>query len=155
MNSLKAQILKPTAENFLFCSQVLHNGGLVSFPTGIYWTMEGTTILETVYGLGANALNRDAVCDIFKAKNRPFNGWFLNILYLFVDPVIVHVLSEEDAERYIDVSNEVESWIGTHFQERRIFHSLATSFWPGPLTIVMKAKEVLPKERTRPLFFVI
>ncbi|CBK21291.2 uncharacterized protein [Blastocystis hominis] len=113
MNSLKAQILKPTPENFLFCSQVLHNGGLVSFPT------------ETVYGLGANALNRDAVCDIFKAKNRPFN-----------DPVIVHVLSEEDAERYIDVSNE----------ERRIFHSLATSFWPGPLTIVMKAKEILPKE---------
>lgn len=30
--------------------------------------------IETVYGLGANALNRDAVCDIFKAKNRPFNG---------------------------------------------------------------------------------
>lgn len=36
--------------------------------------MEGIHILETVYGLGANALNRDAVYDIFKAKNRPFNG---------------------------------------------------------------------------------
>ena len=75
MNSLKAQILKPTPENFLFCSQVLHNGGLVSFPTGWCYIMEVNYVLETVYGLGANALNRDAVCDIFKAKNRPFNGY--------------------------------------------------------------------------------
>lgn len=74
MNSLKAQILKPTQENFLFCSQVLHNGGLVSFPTGKTPPKEWSHNVETVYGLGANALNRDAVCDIFKAKNRPFNG---------------------------------------------------------------------------------
>ncbi|OAO13524.1 translation factor (SUA5) [Blastocystis sp. ATCC 50177/Nand II] len=110
---MKAQILKPTAENYQFCAKVLHDGGLVAFPT------------ETVYGLGANALNRDAVCDIFKAKNRPFN-----------DPVIVHVLSKEEAEKYIDVCDE----------ERRVFHHLADTFWPGPLTIVMKARDILPKE---------
>ena len=63
-------------------------------------------MIETVYGLGANALNRDAVCDIFKAKNRPFNGAHPFICPI-VDPVIVHVLSEEDAERYIDVCEEV------------------------------------------------
>lgn len=70
---MKAQILKPTTENFEFCSNVLHNGGLVSFPTGIDQFQYNHEI-ETVYGLGANALDRDAVCDIFKAKNRPFNG---------------------------------------------------------------------------------
>ena len=73
----------------------------------MFWKKRPNEI-ETVYGLGANALNRDAVCDIFKAKNRPFNGVPM-CFSLDVDPVIVHVLSEEEAERYIDVSNEVGS----------------------------------------------
>ncbi|KAK8804027.1 hypothetical protein WA171_000120 [Blastocystis sp. BT1] len=113
VKSMKAQILKPTSENFKFCAKVLRDGGLVAFPT------------ETVYGLGANALNQDAVCDIFKAKDRPFN-----------DPVIVHVLSSEEADKYVDIGEE----------ERTVFHHLSKAFWPGPLTIVMKAKDILPKE---------
>jgi L-threonylcarbamoyladenylate synthase len=56
------------------CVAHLQNGHLVSFPT------------ETVYGLGANALNRDAVLSIFAAKKRPLT-----------DPVIVHVRGIEDA----------------------------------------------------------
>ena len=73
IKSMKAQILKPTPENFMLCSKVLHDGGLVAFPTGNS-SLSLSLLLETVYGLGANALNRDAVCDIFKAKDRPFNG---------------------------------------------------------------------------------
>ena len=73
LKSMKAQILKPTVENLEYCSEVLHNGGLVAFPTGIF-LLESQQCVETVYGLGANALNKQAVCDIFKAKNRPFNG---------------------------------------------------------------------------------
>ena len=70
--AMKSQILKPTPENYRFCAKVLHEGGLVAFPTG---AADGVpSRVETVYGLGANALNRDAVCDIFRAKDRPFNG---------------------------------------------------------------------------------
>lgn len=70
--AMKSQILKPTPENYRFCAKVLHEGGLVAFPTGT--TNQIPLCVETVYGLGANALNRDAVCDIFRAKDRPFNG---------------------------------------------------------------------------------
>ena len=73
IKSMKAQILKPTPENFKLCSKVLHDGGLVAFPTGSS-SLFFSSLVETVYGLGANALNREAVCDIFKAKDRPFNG---------------------------------------------------------------------------------
>ena len=62
--------------------------------------------IETVYGLGANALNRDAVCDIFKAKDRPFNGRN-GQNYEQLDPVIVHVLSSEEADKYVDIGEEV------------------------------------------------
>ena len=78
--AMKSQILKPTPENYRFCAKVLHDGGLVAFPTGA--TDGAGSLIETVYGLGANALNRDAVCDIFRAKDRPFNG----TLSLFVAP---------------------------------------------------------------------
>ncbi|KAK8801161.1 hypothetical protein WA158_001931 [Blastocystis sp. Blastoise] len=113
VESKKAIILKPTEENYKIAAEALHKGQLVAFPT------------ETVYGLGANALNRESCCDIFKVKNRPFN-----------DPVIVHVACLQEALDLIDICEE----------DRKVFTLLANSFWPGPLTIVAKAKPCLPLE---------
>lgn len=75
---------------------------------------------ETVYGLAANALNADAVLKIFEVKNRPH-----------FDPLIVHVASIEDAKK-----------ITTDFNEKA--QLLATKFWPGPLTLVLKKKNNIP-----------
>lgn len=87
---------------------IIRSGGLVAFPT------------ETVYGLGANALDEAAVNQIFVAKGRPSSN-----------PVIVHVSSFEEARR---LSSD---W--TQLAER-----LATRFWPGPLTLVVKAGPAVP-----------
>ena len=65
------------------CSEYLKKGGLVAFPT------------ETVYGLGANALDTKAVSDIFKIKERPKT-----------DPLIVHIYSLDQLTDLIDVSEE-------------------------------------------------
>ena len=83
---------------------VLRDGGLVAFST------------ETVYGLGADATNDKAVASIFAAKGRPtFN------------PLIVHVNSLEDAEKYVYVTETARK--------------LAEKFSPGPLTMVLLRKE--------------
>ncbi|HJS80360.1 MAG TPA: L-threonylcarbamoyladenylate synthase [Vitreimonas sp.] len=80
-------------------AEILHAGGLVVFPT------------ETVYGLGGDATNPNAVARIFEAKGRPrFN------------PLISHILGVEDAER--------------HAKLHPTARSLAARFWPGPLTLV-------------------
>ena len=79
------------------------NGGLVAFPT------------ETVYGLGANALNENAVKKIFIAKGRPQDN-----------PLIIHVASKE-------ISNFVKSI-------PKIASKLMDKFWPGPLTIILEKK---------------
>lgn len=92
-------------------SELIKNGELVAFPT------------ETVYGLGANALNGKAVEKIFIAKNRPFDN-----------PLIVHVASIEQAKRVAYVSKEAEQ--------------LFKKFSPGPLTIVLPKKACVPKEVT-------
>ncbi len=83
-------------------------GGLVAFPT------------ETVYGLGANALDADAVARIFAAKRRPL-----------ASPLIVHVDSEAMART-----------LTADWPERA--QRLAKRFWPGPLTLVLKKAEVVP-----------
>lgn len=89
-------------------ADTLQRGGLVAFPT------------ETVYGLGANALDDAAVGRIFAAKGRPsFN------------PLIVHV-SDEDAARGL-----VREW-----PERAAL--VARAFWPGPVTIVLRKRELVP-----------
>lgn len=88
--------------------QRLRAGGLVAFPT------------ETVYGLGADALNEGAVRRVFALKGRPSNN-----------PLIVHVSSVEMALR------AVEAWPS----EAQL---LARAFWPGPLTIVLPKSDVLP-----------
>ncbi len=75
---------------------------------------------ETVYGLAANALNVDAVARIFEVKDRPY-----------FDPLIVHVSSLESAGPFI---SEVPS------QAKQ----LADRFWPGPLTLLLPKKEIIP-----------
>ena len=73
---------------------------------------------ETVYGLAANAFNVDACYKIFEYKGRPLT-----------DPLIVHVSSIDMAKKIIIINQEIES----------IFNLLIKNFWPGPLTIVLKA----------------
>ncbi|NLL55797.1 MAG: threonylcarbamoyl-AMP synthase [Clostridiales bacterium] len=91
--------------------KLIKQGELVAFPT------------ETVYGLGANALDKNAVNKIFIAKNRPFDN-----------PLIVHVASVRQAEVVAFVSNEAKM--------------LFESFSPGPLTVILPKKPNLPKEVT-------
>lgn len=104
VNESSTDILKKAAA-------LLQNGELVAIPT------------ETVYGLGANALDKDACLNIFKAKGRPSDN-----------PLIVHIHKPNDAEK-IAVTNE-------------LYYKLAEKFMPGPLTIILPKKEVIPKEVT-------
>jgi L-threonylcarbamoyladenylate synthase len=75
---------------------------------------------ETVYGLAANALNEKAVLSIFKAKQRPF-----------FDPLIIHVHSINAAQKYAQL------------EDPRLL-KLAQQFWPGPLTLLVPKKEIVP-----------
>lgn len=97
-------------------AEILRLGGTVAFPT------------ETVYGLGANAIDAAAVAKIFAAKERP--GW---------DPVIAHVSDRQMVDRIADVPAEAER--------------LIEAFWPGPLTLLLPRKAVVPDAVTagRPL----
>jgi L-threonylcarbamoyladenylate synthase len=93
-------------------ARVLREGGLVAFPT------------ETVYGLGANALDARAVRRIFELKGRPATS-----------PLIVHVDSAEMAREVVSVWPEEA--------ER-----LASRYWPGPLTLVLPKRVLIPDEVT-------
>lgn len=99
---------RPDPEIVRHAGDVLRRGGLVAFPT------------ETVYGLGANALDANAVGRIFTAKGRPA-----------YDPLIVHVLNASAARA---VARE---WPDA--AER-----LARAFWPGPLTLVVPKRPLIP-----------
>jgi L-threonylcarbamoyladenylate synthase len=98
----------PQPERIARAAAVLRAGGLVAFPT------------ETVYGLGANALDAAAVQRIFAAKGRPANN-----------PIIVHVAGTAE------VGQVAAEWPG---QAAR----LAERFWPGPLTLVLPRKAAVP-----------
>ncbi len=87
---------------------IIREGGLVAFAT------------ETVYGLGANALDTRAVARVFEAKGRPR-----------FDPLIVHVSSTHDARR-----------LTIEFSSTAV--RLAGAFWPGPLTLVIPKVEAVP-----------
>jgi len=90
-------------------AEIIHNRGLVAFPT------------ETVYGLGANALDPRAVTGIFEAKQRPLD-----------DPLIVHISNIEDL---YSLAAEVP----------RQADRLVSRFWPGPLTVVLKKTGMVPE----------
>lgn len=99
-------------------ADIIQQGGLVAFPT------------ETVYGLGANGLDEDAVRSIFAAKRRALN-----------DPLILHVLSVDD------LSTVVTS-------VPPIARALAERFWPGPLTLVLPKRPAVPDLATAGLLTV-
>lgn len=89
-------------------AQVLKSGGLVAFPT------------ETVYGLGANALDENAVENIYKAKGRPADN-----------PLIVHIA-------------DTEAVGGLTASVPEVAPMLMDAFWPGPLTLVMPKSALIP-----------
>jgi len=88
-------------------AEEIKKGNLVAFPT------------ETVYGLGADAINAKAVAKIFQAKGRPFN-----------DPLIAHIADINELHR---LSKQVPP----------VALKLAKAFWPGPLTLVLKKSELV------------
>lgn len=92
--------------------RIIRDGGLVAFPT------------ETVYGLGANGLNGEAVRKIFEAKGRPADN-----------PLIMHVASKSDARKL---------WSSVPDKAR----VLMDTFWPGPLSIVYEKSDRVPDEVT-------
>ena len=106
---LETRLLPNDPPSLRLAADALRRGALVAFPT------------ETVYGLGANALDRNAVESIFQAKGRPTNN-----------PLIVHVaeLSQLDM-----VARDYHS---------TLFGQLTTRFWPGPLTLVLPKHPDLP-----------
>lgn len=102
---------KTDALSLSLCAEIIKNGGLVAFPT------------ETVYGLGADATDKTAASKIYSAKGRPSDN-----------PLIIHVASPEDAERYAHTSPT--------------YYALAKAFMPGPLTVIMPKKDIIPSEVT-------
>lgn len=108
---MNTQLLPATDESLALASRLLADGQLVAFPT------------ETVYGLGANALDREAVLGIFAAKGRPADN-----------PLIVHIHDRTQLDSICEVSEAA-------------LHLMDT-FWPGPLTIILPKKEAVPYEVT-------
>lgn len=102
---------KSTSDAILQAVDVLNRGGLVAFPT------------ETVYGLGADASNPDAIQAIYAAKGRPSHH-----------PVIVHVAEPSQIWRWINVSPKTKA----------LAHQLVAAFWPGPLTLIFKRHSSVP-----------
>ncbi len=93
--------------------ELIRDGKLVAFPT------------ETVYGLGANALDSVACDSVFDAKMRPHDN-----------PLIVHVLSPSDFSQY------------AHTENQPLLSELARRFMPGPLTVILPKKEIIPDSVT-------
>lgn len=87
-------------------AELIKQNKLVAFPT------------ETVYGLGANATNEQALLSIYATKRRPLS-----------DPIIVHVLDQQQALELAVTTAE----------EKKMFMALTDKFWPGPLTVILKA----------------
>ena len=89
--------------------EIIRQGGLVAFPT------------ETVYGLGADALNSEAVAKIFQAKGRPQDN-----------PLIVHIADLEDIKPLV---NDIP----------KVAEDIMEAFWPGPITIILKKNNIIPQ----------
>jgi len=106
---LKVNPSHPEIEKVRIAARFIREGGLAAFPT------------ETVYGLGADALNPDAVLALFEAKKRPLDN-----------PPIVHIENMNDVYR-------LASQVPPNAE------ILMKEFWPGPLTLVLKRAEIVPK----------
>ena len=111
---MKTEIFKVTENSISeleYASKLLNDGELVAIPT------------ETVYGLGANALNKTACLNIFKAKGRPNDN-----------PLIVHIAEPQDAEKIA--------------RTNQLYYKLAEKFMPGPLTVIIPKRDIIPYEVT-------
>ncbi len=106
-NIIKINNIIDDEEKMKEAAQIIKDGGIVAFPT------------ETVYGLGSDALNEDAVKKIFIAKGRPQDN-----------PLIVHVASKNIQSLVEDTPD--------------IAQRLIDKYWPGPLTLILKKKSIIP-----------
>lgn len=104
----KTRIFGTSQEDLAAAAAILRDGGLVAFPT------------ETVYGLGADALNPEAVAKVYAAKGRPSDN-----------PMIVHIARASDIGQ-----------LTPRLDPRMI--KLIENFWPGPLTLVVAKKDNVP-----------
>ena len=102
----------PEASALARAGRIIREGGLVAFPT------------ETVYGLGGDALQKEASERIYAAKGRPSDN-----------PLIVHIARRDDL-----------SVIAAHIPKAASV--LADKFWPGPLTMILRKKNLVPPETT-------
>lgn len=112
MHHLRVDPTSPNDESIRRAAEAIQAGNLMAFPT------------ETVYGLGADALNPDAVRKIFKAKGRPVDN-----------PLIVHIAGRDQL-----------SLLTPRFPQ--VARALANRFWPGPLTLVLPRLPHVPDETT-------
>ena len=103
---IKVNPFYPEEEKIKVAAKAIRSGNLVAFPT------------ETVYGLGADAFNENAVRKIFEAKNRPADN-----------PLIIHIASIEQFFEIVDTEQAKE------------IENVANKVWPGPITFVAKKKE--------------
>lgn len=110
---MKTRVIKPDEAALNEAAALIREGKLVGLPT------------ETVYGLGANALNPEAVRDIFEAKGRPGDN-----------PLIVHISCMEELQPLIAAPP-------SPFAQR-----LAEAYWPGPLTMIFPRSEIVPLRTT-------
>ncbi|MEO9310017.1 MAG: L-threonylcarbamoyladenylate synthase [Nitrososphaera sp.] len=109
---VKVNPKKPSPQKIREAAKLIRRGKLVAFPT------------ETVYGIGANALNSAAVKKIFEVKGRPPDN-----------PLIIHIYDKDDI---LFLTKNVP----------RTAQKLIDMFWPGPLTIVLKKSEIVPQAVT-------
>ncbi|MCI7327263.1 MAG: threonylcarbamoyl-AMP synthase [Clostridiales bacterium] len=105
---MKTRLLKDTDEDIRIAAKIIEQGGLVAFPT------------ETVYGLGANAMDADAVRKIYEAKGRPADN-----------PTIVHIAEREELGQVTFLVTED-------------MKTLMDRFWPGPMTMIVPRGEYIP-----------
>ncbi len=114
MDTIIAKIQNKDSDEAIYmkAAQILKNGGLVAFPT------------ETVYGLGANALDEMASAKIYAAKRRPSDN-----------PLIVHIADVADLDKLaVGIDDRVKK--------------VAATFWPGPLTMILRKKQCIPDSIT-------
>ena len=104
---MQTRLISSDESSLALASDLLHAGQLVAFPT------------ETVYGLGANALDPNAVLSIFAAKGRPADN-----------PLIVHIWHPSQLESLCKIPPHAEE--------------LMDAFWPGPLTLLFERLPVIP-----------
>ena len=108
------KLLPTSPESIRQAAEILKNGGLVAFPT------------ETVYGLGADAFNPQALAKVFEVKGRPH-----------FDPLIIHIASIETLEKVADLS------LLSKEKQKKLF-LLAEKLWPGPLSLILPKNKNIP-----------